>query len=72
MKGSRWVVLGNTLACFLSGFHCVNRAPCMSWRAGGGSETMVAGGAHHAKDLPLVEEDLVQPLHVGFPKALPA
>ena len=29
---------------------------------------MVAGGAHQDEDLPLVEEDLVPPLHVGLPQ----
>ena len=32
--GSRWVALGSTLTCFLSGVHCVNRAPLMSWPGG--------------------------------------
>ena len=28
----------------------------------------MAGGAHHDEDLPLVEEDLVPPLHLGLPQ----
>ena len=38
----------------------------MSWPGGGGG--MVGGGAHHDEDLPLVEEDLVPPLHLGLPE----
>ena len=31
-------------------------------------ETMVAGGAHHDEDLPLVDEDLVPLLNLRLPK----
>ena len=33
---------------------------------GAGWNTMVAGGADHAENLPLVKEDLVPPLHLGL------
>ena len=35
---------------------------------GGGRKTMVAGGADHDENLPLVKEDLVPPLHLGLPQ----
>ena len=35
---------------------------------GGGWKTMVAGGADHDENLPLVKEDLVPPLHLGLPQ----
>ena len=33
---------------------------------GGGWKTMVAGGADHRENLPLVKEDLVPPVHLGL------
>ena len=36
-----------------------------------GWKTMVASGADHDENLPLVKEDLVPPLHLGLPRPFP-
>ena len=50
---------------FFVGSPLRGQGPLHSFAGGGG---VVAGGAHHDKDLPLVEEEFIPPLNPGLPQ----